>query len=136
MAITIDIEHAAKFVEWFSSRGGVTKWENLEIGGAGSREVFTPADVMQAPHWRYGRPTAINAADVMVNTPTILQTFIGRFKRHYWGPGVADATKRKADRLRDSYKDESVVWVWHHSQNKAGCVEVQIIRESLQPLSL
>ena len=130
MTIIIDSQHADKFRQWFATRGGVTRWENLELASGHSREVFTPGDVTTAPSWRYGHPQAVNATTVQVNTPVVLTSFRGRFKARYWGPDVGDATRTKAERLTAAYNDAAVSWRWEATGG--GFVEVEIVRNHLR----
>lgn len=132
--ITIDAENIPKIREWLATRGGVRRWSNQEIASGHPREVFTPAD-SESAGWRYRSvDVTTDPAQIMVRTSEVLATFRGRFKAYYFGPGVAPASERKADRMVAKYNDPAVVWTWVYDD--PGYVRISIVRETLRPLDL
>ncbi len=101
--IKVDAGIAPKLREWFGAGRGVRVWTNADLsGGNVGHQMFTPADVRTAPNWRYTDGGALLPADVVVETFTPRETFDGVCRRKYWGMDVSDATRNKADRLKQS----------------------------------
>ena len=129
--ITISADIAPKLLEWFQGGRGVIRWENQEIASGHAREVFTPGDNPEKPNWRYGNPSSISRDDIQVETFTVLKQWRGRFKAHYYGPGINRETERKAKRLCAKYKLPEDSWRWFHD-DMPGYVQVQVGRIELQ----
>ena len=128
--VTIDAEHEEKVCAWITAGRGIIVWRNQEIGGGAANEVYTPGDV-GTPHWRYGDPDPVDLASLRINHLEILVQFRGRFKARYWGPDVADSTRKKADRI--TAKHEGASWNWTFDPDLAGYVQVRIVRDRLVP---
>ena len=130
---TIDSTIVPKLREWFVANRGVKLWRNLEIGSAYGHEVFTPGDA-EKPGWRYGEPRDMQPTDFDVEVFTPIESFRGRFKAHYWGPGVSEATERKAKRLCAKHGTDTS-WRWQYD-DLPGYVQVTIGRTTNQALNL
>lgn len=108
-AIKVDVSVVAKLREWFDAGRGVRVWRNADLsGGSVGHMQFTPADNKTAPHWSYVDEGAILPQDITVETFTPRVSFNGAVKRRYWGMDVSDATRRKADKM----KQEGETWVF------------------------
>lgn len=129
--ITIDSTIESKLQEWLSAGRGIKSWSNLEIASGAAQQVFTPADVESAPNWRYGNPEILQPSDLLVETFEVLESFRGRFKAMYWGPWVADATEKKAQRLCAKHNQPSDSWRWQYDD--PGYVVIEIGRKSTRP---
>lgn len=108
--LEIDSDIVPTFKEWFRDKGGVVVWENQEIASGAAQEMFTPRirtmedgtttdDLSKPPGWRYGNPHLVDHYSLIVSVFTPVETFRGRFKAYYWGPGLAEATEKKAERM-------------------------------------
>lgn len=129
-AYVIGSQSVETFREWFTSGRGVKVWTNQEIASGYAHQVFTPGDKGQ-PNWRYGSPQDLTPQDLTVEHATVLETFRGRFKAHYWGPGVAPGTENRAKRLCKKHGVPDDSWRWMYAE--FGLVTVEILQSTFEP---
>jgi len=127
--IEVDPAVAATMREWFAAGRGVRRWENAEIGSGRPSHIFTPGDRTDQPDWRYTESEIVTESDIVIRETDPIETFRGRFKARYFGPDVADATRRKADRLAAKHGAE---WSWTCA-GEPGYVTVTIERARIVP---
>lgn len=124
------------FRKWYRESGGVLRWANHEIASSHARYVFTRKGAGQ-PGWRYFEPEELQPEQLRVESREVLYAFRGRFKAHYYGPGVAQATERKAERIKgELIRDHGpdVYWSWEHDE--PGYVMVRLWKPTYAPFAL
>jgi hypothetical protein len=105
--VEFDAELLPKLDNWIVNRGGILAWENCEIGGSGSKEVYTPALTEEgteypSPGWRYaGKPLIVDISSAKVIHSEIVEQYRGRIKQFYWGVGLFG---NRHNRLVEQYK--------------------------------
>jgi hypothetical protein len=76
-SLTITNENANLIATWIKTRGGVAVWKSVDLSDPG-KEMLTPADKLQKPHWKMANEPAYiikEAKDITVITAKELKRF-------------------------------------------------------------